>query len=787
MKKSAFVFIFSSFIMLFCVQPSFAQLGPELRPPGLPEDHPLDAYTMDGKSHSGSDWLYSENWELNASDVVFSASKKRQLISEAPSTIHVITDKQIASHGWRTLSEILRHVPGVQTLTSQSQFQSVMIRGLVGTESNNSRILWLQNGVPFNDVRDSGIWMDETYPIELIKRIEVVLGPGSALYGSGAFQGVINIFTKDPKDIPQYGEYRVGLGLNGTFKAAATGAFTTKDKDFGLLVHATGNTTQGPGLIGDYVYEKKLMTQAGNSVSNSLPPTFRDPSGLDPNSDKHWYSLKMQMHYKKIKAALSFSDIYAGGDGTEYVPNVGYQVDLLKDKDTQLYETIEVDNYRFNRRDFAAEFFYEDSFLDNLSFTSVVAYRLNQYRTKNYGGYSKSGNSIVYINYNEKTPLQQTIDPSKLSINVNYPKQFEKKINFNTMQHKLYGLAQLQWKIYEQNELISGIVLEYHNIRAPEFEYSERGLGKTQIQYLTPSIFLQDEQRFLDNRLILTAGARVDFYKITASNRDIAPSWRAAVLVKWADWITQRVSYGYSFKEPSLYQLYVDMTDFKGNERLKPETLHNVELSTLFNPWYFLTLRLDAYASIMSNLITMEWNPELRQDYLGINGKFTPTQNSGANIFGFELSADARLNTVWNIYGHYNFLYSMRTYEKSAINKDVKRIKDDAMHRFKLGATYTSEHLTADLALFLVSASPNIKSAETSISDTKFGEPSLYAIVQPHITVRLPANLGLLLQGSYAFSKGMSTTPSYRYYYETRGVPVSRYSALFSLTYPYQK
>lgn len=761
-----------------------AQIGPDLRPPGLAEGHPVDSYSVDGSKRAGNDWLYAENWELNASDVVFSASKKRQLLSEAPSTIHVITDKQIDSHGWRTLSEILRHVPGVQTLTAQSQFQSVMIRGLVGTESNNSRILWLQNGVPFNDVRDSGVWIDETYPVELIKRIEVVLGPGSALYGSGAFQGVINIFTKDPKDIPKYGEYRLALGLNTSVKASATAAYMSETSDFGILVHAAGNTTQGPALIGDYVYEKKLMTQAGNSVSNSLAPNSHDPSAIDPNSDKHWYGVDMKLNYKQFKLAFSFTDIYAGADGSEIVPNVAYRNDVLESKDTGdgfLYSTQKAQNYRFNRREFSTELIYEDRFLDNLSFTALLSYRFNQYRTQNYGGYSKDGDNIVRISYSGYEPIESTINTAILT---DYPSNFNKKIDFNTLQHKLYGLAQIQWRIYEQNELITGLVMEYHNIEAPEFNYLTKD---TKHQYVTPSIFLQDEQRFFNNRLILTAGARVDFYKVDTEQRDIAPSWRFAALVKWTDWMTQRVSYGYSFKEPSLFQLYVDMVDYSGNKLLKPETLHNVELSTLFTPWYFLSLRLDAYATLMSNLITMDWDPSFKSknDYLGISGKYVPNQNSGANIFGFEFSVDAKISNNWSLYGHYNFLYSMRTYKKGETGVD-KKIKDDAMHRGRLGASYLNEHLSADMALFLVSGSPKINELDLRTKQSKSGEPTFYAILQPHITVRLPADFGLLLQASYAFSNGMTQSPSYRYYYESRGIPVSRYSALVSLVYPFK-
>ena len=64
---------------------------------------------------------------------------------------------------------------------------------------------------------------------------------------------------------------------------------------------------------------------------------------------------------------------------------------------------------------------------------------------------------------------------------------------------------------------------------------------------------------------------------------------------------------------------------------------------------------------------------------------------------------------------------------------------------------------------------------------------STYAILQPQITVALPANLGLMFQASYAFSEGMTKSPTYKYYYEKDQVPVSRYSLMLSLTYPFKK
>ncbi|MBR4986783.1 MAG: TonB-dependent receptor [Proteobacteria bacterium] len=782
---------------------AFAQIGPNLTPPGLPPDHPIDAYTKNSKKLV-DDWRHEASWELNANDVVFSAAKKRQLISEAPSTIHVITDREIAAHGWRSLPEILRHVPGVQTLTTKSQFKSVMIRGLVGTEDNNSRILWLQNGVPMNDVRDSGIWLDETYPIEMIKRIEVVLGPGSALYGSGAFQGVINIFTKDPGDIDKIGEYRLSIQNDLTFKASAIAAYSSENGDFGILGHVAGNTTQGPGLIGDYVYNTYAMSQASANLSENGIATDMRAASIANNSDKHWYNIDFKLNYKSLKWNLGFTDIYAGADGSEVVPNIDtntldYHSDLTggiisrEEAEAAGLEYTDEDRYpyRFNRREFFTDFIYEDNFGDNVSFLAVLAYRLNYYDNQHYRNYR---------NY-EEVKTNYCGDNAHCDI-----QNYAEKVNFDTMQHKLYGLAQAQWRIYEANELIAGLVLEYQHIQSAEFMNGQgvvsseddevnKFIDATTLGQLTPSIFLQDEQRFWNDRIILTAGARFDAYRIYTSgdkSPDYAPSWRFALLGKWTDWMTMRLSYGYSFKEPSLYQLYIDTFDYRGNPDLKPETLHNVELSFLFTPAYFMKIRLDAFVTLMNNLIIMQYSTKHAIATLGEAGRFIPTQKEGegANIYGFELSLDTTIGKNWNLYTHYNFLYSNRTYSdietEDSTTKTDPLVPDDAMHRFKLGATYMNDYLAADLAFFLVGGTPTTKSNSGWKSRTTYSTP-LYAIFQPQVTVGLPHNLAIMLQGSYAFSEGMTESPTYRFYYEKENVPVSRYSVMFSLMYPFKK
>lgn len=778
-----------------------AQIGPDLRPPGLSDTHPINSYTASGKKVV-TDYL-DESWELNTGDVVFSAARTRQLISEAPSTIHVITSKQIAAHGWRTLAEILRHVPGVQTIMNKSQFQSVMIRGLVGTEDNNSRILWLQNGVPMNDVRDSGIWLDETYPIEMIKRIEIVLGPGSALYGSGAFQGVVNIFTKDAEDIGKYGEYRLSMQNNLTFKASAIAAYTSENKKLSILGHVAGNTTQGPGLIGDYVYTNYVMDQAAASIASSQAPTSYRYESIDSSSAKHWYNIDFKFRYDTFKWQLGFTDIYANSDGSEIVPTIPYSVSEKGSDDVWSNPVNDQNLYHFNRREFYNDFIYEFTLNESLSMMTVLSYRYGQYFHENYGIFSNNGNLIHsgVISDNGLTSEYKKLDFAT---------------DIDTFQHKLYAQYQVNWQIYKANSLIAGLALEYQHITSDDFlnkttsgvlgEISNESdfegiysalrtspLQANEIGHVTPSVYLQDEQRFWNDRIILTLGGRFDIYRIYGSDDfspNYVPSWRFAFLGKWTEWMTMRLAYGYAFKEPSLYQLYVNTYDVVGNPMLKPEELHNVELAFLFTPTYFMKIRLDGFATFMDNLIIMQYDKNLSLDSAGIAGRFTPKQTGeGAYIFGFELSLDTSIGDNWSLYSHYNFLYSKRNYDYTTASEEVDddiekdRVPDDAMHRFKVGATYMSDRVAADLAFFLVGGTPRTES-----NDTKVGsyQTPFYAIIQPQVSINVGADIGIILQGSYAFSEGMTKSPTYRYYYEKQGIPVSRYSFMVGLQYPFE-
>jgi iron complex outermembrane receptor protein len=128
---------------------------------------------------------------------VVTASKIPQKISEAPSTVSVITAEDIRQRGYRALTEVLQSVPGV-TVSYDRNYNYANIRGLGNPGDLNTRILILIDGRRLNDVvYDQGAIGTE-FPIDLslIERVEFVPGPGSAIYGSSAFFGVVNVITK---------------------------------------------------------------------------------------------------------------------------------------------------------------------------------------------------------------------------------------------------------------------------------------------------------------------------------------------------------------------------------------------------------------------------------------------------------------------------------------------------------------------------------------------------------------------------------------------------------------
>lgn len=133
---------------------------------------------------------------------VYTASRHLQSVGDAPSSVTLITAQQIQEHGYRTLADVLRTVRGF-FVTYDRNYSSLGVRGFARPGDFNTRILLLVDGHRLNDniYDDAMIGTEFPIDIDLIQRIEIIRGPVSSLYGSNALFAVINIFTKQGRDL----------------------------------------------------------------------------------------------------------------------------------------------------------------------------------------------------------------------------------------------------------------------------------------------------------------------------------------------------------------------------------------------------------------------------------------------------------------------------------------------------------------------------------------------------------------------------------------------------------
>lgn len=207
------------------------------------------------KSIYAQELTASDLLELSFEDLldvtVTSAGKKEQKVSEVPASVVVISRDDIKKYGYKSLEEILENVPGLYKIdnweVSEANFG---IRGFLSQDAANRNIIFLVNGVRQNEnFQDMNRINTINVAVEAIDRIEVIRGPVSVIYGTGAFFGVINIVTNEVEK--RYGNILSGsIGSDNTYELAFRTA--GKETKFNYAVNASFYKTGGH----DFPYSK---------------------------------------------------------------------------------------------------------------------------------------------------------------------------------------------------------------------------------------------------------------------------------------------------------------------------------------------------------------------------------------------------------------------------------------------------------------------------------------------------------------------------------------------------
>jgi len=219
----------------------------------LPEV-PILVYEEDlGDSATGED-------ELDLANLVTSAAKTVTTVQEAPAIVTIVTTEELRDRQQRTLVELGDLVPGFLKFDQfRDLFPAVITRGVP------QAMLFLHDGFSMFDPMLNANSIHRGTPLETVKRIEIISGPGGVLWGANSFLGVMNVITKDAEDIDgvEAGlSYADGKGdrraRRGYVMAGLPGILGNPDN--GLVLHASFEDYIGP-----------IRTRSGHMFSTPLP------------------------------------------------------------------------------------------------------------------------------------------------------------------------------------------------------------------------------------------------------------------------------------------------------------------------------------------------------------------------------------------------------------------------------------------------------------------------------------------------------------------------------------
>ncbi|WP_377705090.1 TonB-dependent receptor plug domain-containing protein [Pseudoduganella sp. UC29_71] len=525
------------------------------------------------------------------------ATGSAQPLRRAPAVATVITAEDIAAMGATGLDQVLETVPGMHVARAAINYEPLYIaRGIYSV--NNPQMLMLQNGVPMTTLLTGSrgtIWGG--YPVDHIARIEIIRGPGSALYGADAFSGVINIVTKGPADIP------------GTQLGAGGGSFHTRE----AWVQHGGKL--GPLDVAAYVRAgnadgaRSLVTADAQSARDKV---FGTRASLAPGP--------VNTGYDAVDAHLDL----ALAQWPQLRLRTGYQLRYNAGTGAGVASALDPVGKERGERMLADLGWTDAALADNWSAgaaASVMQYkqrittdlRLSPPGTRFPTGLFPDG----FIGHPDTSERQL-----RLSAHATYHGWTGHKLRLGLGHDDLDMYHTATFKNYVFNPagvpVPTGPVIDYSQIQP--FLLPQRRT----VNYVTA----QDEWQFARD-WALTAGVRHDRYSDFGgtTNPRLAVVWDAALD------LTAKLLYGRAFRAPSFNEQYgINNPVQRGNPALQPERIGTLEAALAWQAGQRLQLNLNLYRHAMQDIIRGVPNAQA-----GTGATFQNTGNQHGK--GLELEA----------------------------------------------------------------------------------------------------------------------------------------------------
>ncbi|MBI4356775.1 MAG: TonB-dependent receptor [Gammaproteobacteria bacterium] len=499
----------------------------------------------------------SEEQELlsvyGGEELISIATGTVQPIAKAPAVATVITAEDIREIGASDLDEVLETVPGLHVSRAEIGYTAMyFIRGIF-TEERNQQVLLLLNGVPLTSAHfgnRGNTWGG--MPVRNIERVEIIRGPGSALYGADAFAGVINVITKEYDDvIPQAG-FR-----GGSFDTEEAWALTRSGSgDMKGVLGVEFQKTDG--------HRETISQDRLGSGSPSLAP---DPI----NAGKKSIEAHLDLNYQKLLdlhvAYQRRFDLGTGG---------GIASALDPEGKMEGWRWVSDLTYRYRPSQSAWEGNAKFSFLSSADNAELVLLPAAAYPAT--GG--MIGEPEVYERH--------------------YRGEFS-TIYTGFQHHRVRGGLGVTWddmyRIEEKKNFDKNL--------APLAGGVTNAKGNPDLIFIEPDsrriyfAFLQDEWALARN-LDLTLGVRYDDY--SDFGHTLNP--RAALVWQSSPELTTKVLYGSAFRAPSFSEQGIKNNPvIQGGTGLSPETIKTYEMSVFYKPALNVEGVLSAFQYEMEDIL----------------------------------------------------------------------------------------------------------------------------------------------------------------------------------------
>ncbi|MBI5185767.1 MAG: TonB-dependent receptor [Nitrospinae bacterium] len=591
---------------------------------------------------------------------IITASGTKENLKEAPATMVVVTAEEIKQRGYTDVTEVLYDLPGFDVMLYNGTFYLTAYQRGYRTPYTN-RTLFMINGIEDNVLWTNHAEINRQYPMSNIKKIEVMYGPASAVYGPNAFLGIINLITYDGSEVPK-GEARINLNaLGGSYnsKGIDMTVLGRPGEDIYFSVAGKFYKSEEPDLTDKFGFLKKEQFSNPKTWGPLLDfehYNHKFGSYYDPTDD---YGIIADLHFKDLKFGLIYWKRKEG-----YGPY--YPADRAQNNTF----------WGFSNKQYYLE--YEKNINKSIKSHTLALYR----ESRIFGLWAEAepdwNPGMEDYSYISLTQWN--------SINNNwlFKQNFEISLRKNLM--ITTGLQ------YDRKELTKAYDIPGYWDTAIDSSAggSQYGIGhSTDTTYKPPSGPLSEMppynlaywdslggfvQGILDiDPFRFNAGLRYDHNSHFGGS--INP--RASAIYNFSKSLTFKLLYGEAYQEPSVNQLYGGWSGRKANPDMKPESARNIEFITMHQINRF-SHEASFYYSHYSNVIKEE------------------SENSGnRDIYGIEYRAKSSFPNFIpgssDITGYFNYTYTDVTssfrynHDLGAWEQGDTNLGDIAPHKFNIG------------------------------------------------------------------------------------------------------